>query len=291
MRRALSEKSVATATQSRVSELSVQTRAPTATLKDNCVALTIAAIFKSGMHHCDPAANTKMHKLTHFRLCPLSRSIRLVLNEHQIAYQLDERRAWEGDRDFLELNPAGELPVLELENGPTLCGTYSIAEYINEYVSDRLANTAAISLFPGGIANRAEVRRLTDWFQRKLYWEVTHELLTDKIHPLVSRTVQSSPPDAARLRAVRRNLDYHLSYINHLAEQRSWLGGNVASFADIAAASQLSTIDYMGEIDWPKYSEAKLWYVRIKSRPSFRSLLQDRLVGPEPPKHYSELDF
>ena len=33
------------------------------------------------------------------------------------------------------------------------------------------------------------------------------------------------------------------------------------------------------------------WYVRMKSRPSFRSLLADRVPGQPPVTQYAELDF
>jgi glutathione S-transferase len=50
-------------------------------------------------------------------------------------------------------------------------------------------------------------------------------------------------------------------------------------------------LDFIGDIDWAKFPPAKEWYVRIKSRPSFRSLLSDRIAGMTPPGHYAELDF
>ncbi|MGI9386428.1 MAG: glutathione S-transferase family protein, partial [Methyloligellaceae bacterium] len=33
------------------------------------------------------------------------------------------------------------------------------------------------------------------------------------------------------------------------------------------------------------------WYARIKSRPSFRQLLSDRVAGIAPVAHYAVLDF
>ena len=42
---------------------------------------------------------------------------------------------------------------------------------------------------------------------------------------------------------------------------------------------------------WEDYQEAKEWYARIKSRPSFRPLLGDYVPGTRPPAHYSDLDF
>jgi glutathione S-transferase len=50
-------------------------------------------------------------------------------------------------------------------------------------------------------------------------------------------------------------------------------------------------LDYLGDVPWEKHPEAKLWYARIKSRPSFRPLLQDRLSGLRPAAHYDDLDF
>ena len=73
-----------------------------------------------------------MHTLTHFRLCPFSRAVRLALAEQNIEVELIEERPWEWRPEFLALNPAGELPVLQLEGGPTLCGVYAISEYLAE---------------------------------------------------------------------------------------------------------------------------------------------------------------
>lgn len=232
-----------------------------------------------------------MHKLTHFKLCPLSRSIRLCLVELGMSFHLDEQHAWEGHPSFLAMNPAGELPVLSLETGEALCGAYAISEFLAEQYSAPHQSPLGLTLFPGDSIERAEVRRLVDWFHRKFFWEVTNEFLIDKIYPRVSSANRAHSPDAARLRNVRRNLRYHMSYIGYLADQRNWLAGETLSFADLAAAAHLSTIDYVSEIDWDANPSAKDWYARIKSRPSFRPLLQERIIGPDPPKHYSELDF
>ncbi len=50
-------------------------------------------------------------------------------------------------------------------------------------------------------------------------------------------------------------------------------------------------LDYLGEIDWTDYRAARDWYTRIKSRPSFRPLLADRVRGISPVSHYADLDF
>ena len=86
-------------------------------------------------------------------------------------------------------------------------------------------------------------------------------------------------PNIAAIRAGRENLRYHLAYISHLAETRPWLSARAPSFADLAAAAHLSTLDYLGEVSWDDYEPVKNWYALLKSRPSFRPLLADRVAG------------
>lgn len=231
-----------------------------------------------------------MPKLTHFRLCPSSRAIRLALQELGLACEFVEEPFWEWRQPFLALNPAGEVPVLELEEGPVLCGAYAISEYLAEPMVREKMNGHAVPLFPGSIAERAEVRRLVDWFLRKLDREVTRELLFEKVYSRF-QPGPPVPPDSDMLRAIRINLRYHMGYISYLAHQRRWLAGEELSFADLAAAAQLSSIDYVGEAPWEEFPVAKSWYARLKSRPAFRGLLADRLVGAPPPQHYADLDF
>ena len=229
-----------------------------------------------------------MHRLTHFRLCPHSRSIRLALGELDVDFEMVEERPWEWRPGFLELNPSGSLPVLETDESAPVAGTYAISEYLAETI-DTGGSTA--TLFPGDARARAEVRRLVDWFHMKLDAEVTSELLKEKLYPRLQPELGGHTPDIALVRAIKSNLRYHLAYINHLADQHSWLAGDVLSFADLAAAAHLSCIDYLDEMPWESNTVARDWYAKIKSRPSFRALLADRVPGLPPPMHYGDLDF
>ncbi|MGO4681989.1 glutathione S-transferase family protein [Hyphomicrobium sp. 2TAF46] len=231
-------------------------------------------------------------RLTQYRLCPRSRSIRLALAEYGVEVQLVDENPWEWRQSFLAKNPAGEMPVLEFDNGLILCGAYSISEFIAEEVLPvaTMATPGPPPLIPGNREDRAEVRRLIDWYQGKLDREVTRELLIEKVYSSM-RPTGPVAPDPGVLRAVRANLKYHLSYTGYLADNRRWIGGDELSFADFAAAAQISTADYLGEIPWSDYPAVKIWYQRMKSRPSFRALLGDRVPGTAPPLAYSDLDF
>ena len=99
------------------------------------------------------------------------------------------------------------------------------------------------------------------------------------------------PPDSSKIRAGRGNLKNHMKYAARLASSRDWLAGSHLSHADLAAAAAISVLDYLGEVKWSEEPAVKDWYVRIKSRPSFRPLLEDKVMGLPPASHYIDLDF
>jgi len=129
---------------------------------------------------------------------------------------------------------------------------------------------------------------LVAWFDTKFYREVTEYLYGERMLKRIRRTGE---PNSAAIRAGRQNIGYHLDYIAWLTDRRNWLAGDRLSLADLAAAAQLSTLDYLGEVPWEHSEGAKVWYQRVKSRPSFRTLLADSVPGFPSPPHYADLDF
>jgi len=229
-----------------------------------------------------------MLTLFHYTLCPASRAIRLALAECGLDFQLSEISPWAPARDFMNMNPAGTLPVLDI-GGRAICGAFPIVEYLFETGQRDPGPAARIGLWPASPLERAEARRVADWFLHKFDAEVSQVLLDEKIYKPMSG-VRSSP-DLNAIRASRTNLRYHMAYISFLSEARRWLGGERMSFADLMAAGQLSAMDYLSEIDWSAFPETKVWFARLKSRPSFRALLADRLPGFNPTDAYANLDF
>ena len=222
-----------------------------------------------------------MTSLLHLPLDPFSRKIRIVLGEKKITALLAVEPIWERRHEFLSINPAGTVPVFIEDDGTTISTSQAIAEYLEETSKEP-------ALIFGTALQRAEIRRLCNWFDVKFNTEVTEYLLGEKI---MKRFLGLGEPSSETIRAGYANIDTHLGYIEYLAEQRAWLAGEHFSLADIAAASHISCIDYLGDIAWEDYQQAKQWYARIKSRPSFRPLLQDLIPGTQPPAHYKNLDF
>ena len=93
------------------------------------------------------------------------------------------------------------------------------------------------------------------------------------------------------IRAGRAELKLALAAIGHAAESNGNLACRETTLGDLAVAAHLSALDYFGEVPWSDFTAAAEWYVRLKSRPAFRSLLSDRVPGQPPVSHYAELDF
>jgi glutathione S-transferase len=221
-----------------------------------------------------------MLRLHHFPLCPFSRKVRIVLHEKEELADLEAVEPWRHQPELAALNPAAEVPVLE-DRGRVICDSWAICEYLDETRPEP-------ALLGKSLMERAEIRRLVAWFDCKFTREVTDLVWREK---LIKRIKGSATPDSNAVRSGLANIHAHLDYIGFLFDCRNWLAGDALSLADVAAAAQLSVLDYLGDVPWEGHPAAKLWYARIKSRPSFRPLLQDRLSGLRPAAHYDDLDF
>lgn len=222
-----------------------------------------------------------MWQLYQFPLCPFSRKVRLVLSEKGVPYELWRENPWEARDVFLALNPAGRTPVVhENDRAIVLSDSRAICEYFEETVEKN-------ALINGTAVNRAEIRRLTALFDENLYGDVIAPLLHERMK---KRLIYRELPDSRVLREAMKLAHEHLYYIDHLVDHRQWLAGSTMSLADLAAAAQLSVADYLGGLDWAGHDQAAAWYAVIKSRPSFRPLLAERMEVIQPPSHYADVN-
>ena len=222
--------------------------------------------------------------LHHFPLDPASRQARLALAEKRLPFEQAEVRYWERPKAFMALNPSGLTPVLVEQTGDqkvVVCEIRAILEHLETVAPEH-------DLLGATPADRAEARRLMQWFDRKFDNEVNAYLLHEKLE---KRLLKLGAPDLYNMREGRDALRVHLIYIEKLLQARDWLAGRRLSLADFAAAANISVLDYFGDIPWRDFTAVKTWYMKIKSRPSFRPLLADRWPGLAPSSYYDDLDF
>src|SRR6056300_1730995 len=214
--------------------------------------------------------------LYHLPFSANCRLVRIALAEKKLEVKYIVEPIWERRNAFLQVNPEGQVPVLCIKDNNYITGSTVIIEWLEDTI---LTN----SLIGKENNFRAEVRRIMGWFNNKFGNEVEATIVYEKIMKVF---MGKGTPNANILRAGRKNLLVHLQYIDWLSKNRDWLAGDNYSAADISAAAHLSILDYLGEIKWRDYSYAKEWYARVKSRPSFRSILLDKMPGLLPPKYY-----
>jgi glutathione S-transferase len=223
--------------------------------------------------------------LFHFAFDPGSRAVRLALGEARMEFSETPVRPWEDGCPVAAMNPSGMPPVLQVTDAGkdplTLCEPAAILGWLEERTSEPF-------LLPVDAAERAEVRRLLAWFERRFTDEVNAVLLHERMEKPLLRL---GPPEARALRAGREALKSHLTMMEGLLTRRDALAGRRISQADIVAAAHLSVLDYFGEVSWAAYPAVKTWYMKLKSRPSFRPLLADRFPGVQASAWYHDLDF
>jgi glutathione S-transferase len=222
--------------------------------------------------------------LHHFPLDPASRQVRLALGEKRLPFAETTVRYWERPKGFTELNPSGVTPVLVEGEGAgrlVLCETEAILGWLEEAHPEP-------PLLGREAAERAEARRLVQWFDRKFEYEAGGFILHEKME---KRLLGLGAPEHGALRQGREGVKVHLRYVEGLLQAREWLAGRRLSLADFAAAAHLSVLDYFGDVPWADFPAVKTWYMKLKSRPAFRPLLADRWPGLTPARHYDDLDF
>jgi len=225
-----------------------------------------------------------MPRLLQHRLDPASRLARLMFAEYGVGIDLDDIKPWARDPGLLEINPAGTVPIL-LENSiPPVVGVMAVIHAIE----DRYSPNMVSGLIPSAPALRNEMWRLNEWVLVKLNDEVTRYILEEKI---VKRDQRGAVPEPGVLRVAKANLAEHLNYFNWLFATRQWIAGELMTLADFALAAHLSSLDYLGDVLWDSSVETRQWYARIKSRPAFRTLLNDRVAGMPAAAGYADLDF
>ncbi len=224
-----------------------------------------------------------MRRLYQAVLDPRARLVRLVLAEKGLAADLVASFPWAPHPDLAKLAPGASGVALvhqAHEARYVAIGSQAICEYLEE-------QGEGAPLLPRMAEVRAEARRLWRWCEDELD-EACSTLLAERI--TIART-RGHTPDSAALRKGAHALRGRLTFLNYLAETRTFLAGRTLTLADLSLAAHLSCFDYFGDVPWSLAPDLKDWYARLKSRPSFRPLLADRLDGTRPAAHYADLDF
>ena len=86
-------------------------------------------------------------------------------------------------------------------------------------------------------------------------------------------------------------MDFHIQYFNYLLNSKNYFIKDELTYLDFLAAANFSVLDYLGLLNLKSYESIREWYFKIKSRPSFKTLLKDQIVGLNPQGNYRNIDI
>jgi glutathione S-transferase len=212
-----------------------------------------------------------MRRLTHLVFQPASRLVRLMAGEKRLV--IDPHQAED---------PHAHMPLFVDLDGARCEGLWAIVDHLEGAYPE-------IPLVPE--QGRAETLRWLDWTITVFGDHVTRKVVYEKANPRFTGAPTRSTPDMNVIRGGREALRELLPMLGKTVDQHGNLVSRACTLADLALAAHLSALDYFGEVPWDLNTAMREWYMRMKSRPSFRSLLADRVPGQPPMAHYAELDF
>jgi glutathione S-transferase len=214
-----------------------------------------------------------MRRLIHLILSPSCRLARLAVGEKRVACD-----------PVIAEDARNPMPIFIDMDGTRAEGLWAIIDHLeNNYPDNPLA--------PEDADARREALRWLDWAMGPFHEQVTQRIIYEKAGQRFTGAPARRTPDMNVIRQGRDELKLALSAVGRAAESNGNLACRQCTLGDLAVAAHFSALDYFGEVPWSEYPAAAEWYVRMKSRPGFRSLLADRLPGQSPVMHYADLDF
>ncbi len=192
---------------------------------------------------------------------PNPRIVRMFLLEKGIeiaTVQVDLMGGENRRGPYLEKNPAGQLPALELKDGRVLGETVVICEYIEEK-----------SPRPPLIGSTPEERAETRMWQRRVELNITEHLFNGFRYAeglrLFQDRIPTIPEAAEGLKALVRK---RLEWIDGLIGDNQFLCGDRFTLADIILFAALDFGATVGQPMDPNLKNLGAWFARVAARPS-----------------------
>ena len=229
--------------------------------------------------------------LYHYPICPFCRKIRVMLS---ITGAIEEctlkiEKFWEKRNKFITINPTGSVPLFIVQkiadeskkDNYIMWGQNTIIQYLRDkYPMD--------CLLYGNSESRANILKYAEWFDSNFYNDAVYPLINERVYVYYKK---QRIPNLDTIKIARSNLISYLSSFEKILTNRDFIIGNEFSFADMTLACHISSLDYLGEIDWNQFGVLKNWYIQIKSKLIFRDILYDIIPDFNPSEHYRDIDF
>jgi glutathione S-transferase len=193
---------------------------------------------------------------------PNPRVVRMFMAEKGIdvpKVEVDLRGGENRREPYTKLNPSGQCPALELDDGTVLAEVTVICEYLDETKKDT----------PSLIGNSPAERAATRMWTRRVDLNIVEPALNGfrfaEGLKLFQNRVRCIPEAADGLKATARD---KLAWLEGLMGGKSYIAGDKLSMADIFLFPMLDFLKTVGQPIDPAHKNLTAWYERMKARPS-----------------------
>ena len=191
---------------------------------------------------------------------PNPRVVNMFMAEKGItleAVTIDLRAGENRQEAFLKVNPSGQTPSLELDNGANLNEITAICEYLEEK-----------NPTPALIGTTAEERAMTRMWARRVDLKVNEPLANGfrfgEGLPMFESRMRCLPDASPGLKLIAQDgIQWFESNF-----QGPWIAGDRFTLADILLFAFLDFGGMVGQPLDPKFTKINEWFGRVKARPS-----------------------
>lgn len=195
---------------------------------------------------------------------PNPQVVRTFMAERGITLPLEEVDIMGGanrQSDYLSVNPAGQLPALELDDGTLLTEITVICEYLDE-------TQPGEPLMGKTPEERAQVRRWTRWADLNVCEPLANGFRFAEGLPMFNERMRCIPEAADGLKACAQD---KLAWLDEQIAGREFLTGDRFTLADILLSSFLAFGEQVGQPLNRDLKNVSAWYDRCQARPSAKA--------------------
>ena len=193
---------------------------------------------------------------------PNPRMVRMFMAEKGFAVpkvEVDLRGGENRREPYLQANPSGQLPALELDDGTVLAEITAICEYVDEVKKDT----------PSLIGDTPEERAKTRMWTRRIDLNIVEPAINGFRYAegfkLFQNRIRCIPQAADDLKTVARD---KLAWLDGLMGDKPFVGGAKLTMADIMLFAFLDFMKGVGQPLDPARKNLAAWFERMKARPS-----------------------
>jgi glutathione S-transferase len=193
---------------------------------------------------------------------PNPRMVRMFMAEKGLdvpKVEVDLRGGENRREPYLKVNPSGQMPALELDDGTVLAEITAICEYVDEIKKD------TPSLIGDTPAERARTRMWTRRIDLNIVEPGANGFRFAEGLKLFQNRIRCMPQAADDLKATARD---KLIWLDGLMGSNPFIAGSKLTMADILLFAFLDFAKGVGQPLDPACKNLAAWFERMKARPS-----------------------